>query len=68
LIRVVDCAIDSVTEPELAGEVDGQPSRGELVIRFLDGGDEPAAITASENGCDFLLEVQAFLEDQGWHR
>ncbi len=67
LIRVVDGAVDAVAEAELASEVHDEPSRGVLIVRFLDGGDQPAAVAAGEDVRDFVLEVEALPEDQGRH-
>jgi hypothetical protein len=63
LIRVVDRAGDALAEAELAREMDDEPPGPELVLRFLDGGHQAAAVAAGEDVRDFVLEVEAFFKD-----
>jgi hypothetical protein len=63
LIGVIDRAIDSVAKAELAREVYDKSTGRELILRFLDGGDQPAAIAAGQHVRDLVLEVEAFSED-----
>ena len=65
LIRVVDGAVHAVAEAEFPREVDGETAGRETVVRRLDRRDELAVITLGEHVRDFVLEVEAFSEDEG---
>jgi hypothetical protein len=64
LIRVVDGAIDAVTEAELACEVQRQPARLVTEIRGANAIDEAAVILGGELGGYRFLEIQAFPENE----
>ena len=59
--------LDAVAEAELARQMHHEPPRRELIIRFLDRGDQSAAVTAGEDVRDFVLEIEALLENERRH-
>ena len=67
LVGVVDGAIDAVAEPELAGQVHGEPARRVAVVVGLDRGDQRAVVVLGQLAGDLALEVEALLEDERRH-
>jgi hypothetical protein len=68
LIGVVDSPIDAVAETKLACEVHEEAAGRELVLRFLDRGDQPAAVAAGQDMRDFVFEIEALIEKKGRKR
>jgi len=64
LIRVVDRAVDAVTEAEFAREVDGETPGAIREIFGLDTLDDTAVIVVGEHVGDGMLQVEAFAKDQ----
>ena len=66
LVRVVHGAVHPVAEPEFTREMDGQPAGDVAGIGGLDALDQVAVIARGQHVRDFVLQVEAFAEDQGW--
>ena len=64
LIRIIDGAIDAITEAELACEMQGEPAGLIKKAVGLDFFDELAVIVLVELGRDRLFQVEPFSENQ----
>ena len=64
LIRVIDRAVHSVTEPELAREVNRDAASGVLVVVAANAIDDGAVVGRRQLPGDGVLHVEAFAEDQ----
>ena len=64
LIGIVDGAVDAVTEPELAREMDGEASGPILKVVSLDLLDELAVVVLIQLGGDRIFQVEAFAEHE----
>ena len=65
LVGVVDCAVDAVAEPELAGEVHREPSDLMLEVVRPDLLDDTAVVGRGQFSGHRLFHVEALAEDEG---